>query len=61
MLDALSRTLDAASRLGIMAMLVEAESETAAAFYRRFQFRPFPDQPLRLYIPLATIRAALGG
>jgi ribosomal protein S18 acetylase RimI-like enzyme len=35
--------------------LVDAKNERAASFYKRYGFQPFPDAPLRLYLPLETI------
>ena len=41
-------------------MVVEAKDDSAAAFYMHHGFRPDPDDPLRLYAPLATLSRALG-
>jgi ribosomal protein S18 acetylase RimI-like enzyme len=40
-------------------LLVDAKNDSAAAFYRRHGFRPLLNQPLTLYLPLATARLAL--
>ena len=40
-------------------LLVDAKNDRAAAFYRHHGFRPLLNQPLILYLPLATARRAL--
>jgi ribosomal protein S18 acetylase RimI-like enzyme len=52
--DALGRTLDAGSRLGIYAVVVEAKNEAAVEFYRSFGFRSQLSRPNRLFLPIAT-------
>jgi hypothetical protein len=39
--------------------VVDAKDDGAAAFYRGFGFRPFPDRPLRLFMPASVAAAAL--
>jgi len=36
------------------ALLVDAKNDRAAAFYRRYGFRPVAGQPMTLFLPLAT-------
>jgi hypothetical protein len=38
---------------------VDALDDTAAAFYRRYGFAPLLDDPLHLYLPIATVERAL--
>jgi ribosomal protein S18 acetylase RimI-like enzyme len=40
-------------------LLVDAKNEQAVAFYRHHGFHPLLNQPLTLYLPLATARLAL--
>jgi predicted GNAT family N-acyltransferase len=54
--DALKRTCDIADRLGIHAVTVQALNKKAAAFYRAFGFIAFIDDPMHLFLPMATIR-----
>ncbi len=54
--DALKRLGNAASEMGIHAVAVQALHSQAAAFYKAFGFQPFKDDPLCLFIPMATIR-----
>jgi GNAT superfamily N-acetyltransferase len=59
LLDALQRTLDLSSDLGIHAVEVDALDDDAAAFYRTYGFSPLIDDPLHLYLPIATIGEVL--
>lgn len=51
--DALYRSKN--SEIVSMAVVVDAKDEQAKAFYEYHQFISFPSQPLRLYLPMATI------
>jgi GNAT superfamily N-acetyltransferase len=51
--DALYRSKN--SEVASMAVVVDAKNEQARAFYEYHQFIPFPSQPLKLYLPMATI------
>ena len=48
--DAALRAL--ASDTAAFALVVDAKDEQAVRFYRHHQFRPFPDQPRRMFLPL---------
>ena len=54
--DALTRTLAAAEIAGIRAMVVHAKDEIAKTFYERFDFIPFPSDPLHLGLLLKDAR-----
>lgn len=56
-IDALQRLLGAAKTLAVFAIVVDAKGESAAAFYQRMGFRPFPLRPLRLFM-LASLAAS---
>lgn len=60
LLDALQRSLDLSVRLGIYAVEVDALDQTAARCYQEYGFTPLLDDPLHLFLPLATIKEALG-
>ena len=60
LVDALARSLRVADELGMVAMDVWAKTEQARSFYLKFGFVPLEDDPLHLYLPLATARQALG-
>jgi GNAT superfamily N-acetyltransferase len=57
--DALRRILSAARAVAVFAVVVNAKDDTAAAFYRRFGFQPFPLHPRRLFLLTSTALAAL--
>jgi predicted N-acetyltransferase YhbS len=54
LVDALERC--AASEIRGWAVLVEATNDDAAAFYRRYEFRPLPDAPNRFAMPMSLVR-----
>ncbi|AFZ13740.1 GCN5-related N-acetyltransferase [Crinalium epipsammum PCC 9333] len=56
--DALQRSKN--SEIASMAVIVDAKNEQAQQFYEYHQFIPFPQQPHRLYLPMATIIKLLG-
>ena len=41
-------------------MIVDAKDENARRFYAREGFRPFPDLPMKLFLPLADIERLFG-
>lgn len=57
--DAFGRSLR--SEIASYAVVVEAIDEKASAFYQHHQFIPFPDQPRRLYLPMASIALMFEG
>lgn len=53
--DALHRALR--SEIASFAVIVDAKDDSARRFYERESFLPFPDQPLKLFRPMADIAA----
>ncbi len=53
--DALYRSLR--SEIASFAVIVDAKDDTARRFYERENFLPFPDQPMKLFLPMASIAA----
>jgi GNAT superfamily N-acetyltransferase len=53
--DALYRSLR--SEIASFAVIVDAKDDTARQFYERESFLPFPDQPMKLFLPMARIEA----
>ncbi|MDX8438435.1 GNAT family N-acetyltransferase [Mesorhizobium sp. VK3E] len=51
--DALHRSLR--SEIASFAVIVDAKDESACRFYERESFLPFPDQPMKLFRPMADI------
>lgn len=50
--DALLRVKQASEVMAVYALTVDALHEEAATYYQRFGFIAFPDQPLKLFLPL---------
>jgi GNAT superfamily N-acetyltransferase len=53
--DALSRAVR--SEIASFAVVVDAKDDAARHFYERESFLPFPDQPIKLFRPMADIAA----
>ena len=53
--DALGRAVR--SEIASFAVVVDAKDEAARRFYERLSFLPFPDQPTKLFRPMADIAA----
>jgi GNAT superfamily N-acetyltransferase len=53
------RCLAVAAEVGGVALLIDAKSERAAAWYASYGAMPLDDAPLTLLLPLGTIAAAL--
>jgi GNAT superfamily N-acetyltransferase len=60
MVHAMRRALQVADSAGIIGLFMDAKDEEASRYYRRFGFLPLPDDPHKLFMPLATLRQALG-
>ncbi len=56
LLDALKRAYLVSSEVASWAVVVEALHENAAGFYSRYGFVALEGQPMRLFLPMATIR-----
>jgi GNAT superfamily N-acetyltransferase len=59
--DAFERCLAAAEEVGAYAVEVQAIDEEAQRFYKKYGFVQLPDQPLRMFLPIETIRRGLSG
>lgn len=53
--DALNRAVR--SEIASFAVIVDAKDESVRRFYARESFLPFRDQPLKLFLPMASIAA----
>ncbi|RLI57083.1 MAG: GNAT family N-acetyltransferase [Candidatus Thorarchaeota archaeon] len=58
MINAMDRVLKVCEHLGLIGFFVDAKNDEAVLFYHQFGFIPLPDNPLELFLPLATIRQA---
>lgn len=56
LVDALFRAAKAAQEIGIFAVRVDAIDSKAREFYLKYEFIPFQDQPLSLFLPIKIIR-----
>ena len=54
-MDAIERSRRVLEHVGVHALFVDAKDERAAAFYRKYGFRPLPTDRLRLVLPLASL------
>jgi len=55
LMDALYRSLKFSKEVGIFAVIVDAKHDKAKAFYLKYGFSEFNDEPLRLFLPVKTI------
>ena len=55
LIDALKRSYYQSEQVGSMAVVVDALHEQAARFYLTYGFVAFPDNPLRLFLPMKII------
>lgn len=63
MIDALKRIATAATQVGIFTVVLDVvedeHTEKRKAWYTKLGFLPFPSQPLRMFIPISTVRRQL--
>lgn len=55
LVDALQRVAQASQVIAVYALVVDALNEQASDFYHKFGFTPFPEQPLKLFLPMDSI------
>ncbi len=60
LIAAMQKVLEVFESAGGIGLFVDAKDEAAKAFYEHFGFVPLPDNPLQLFLPLATLRDAVG-
>jgi GNAT superfamily N-acetyltransferase len=56
--DAVARILDISREIGVYVIVVDAKDAAASDFYMSFGFQPFPSNPMRLFLPIATAHAS---
>lgn len=59
MLRAMDRALAVAETAGIAGFFVDAKDRAAQQYYLRFGFLSLTDDPLRLFLPVATLKRVL--
>lgn len=57
---AFETTRAAATKIGILGIIVDAKDARAAGFYERFGFLPLEASPLRLVLPMSALDRLLG-
>lgn len=55
---ALHRVCDIAAIAGVVVVAVEAKNTEAAQFYQSVDFRPLPNNPLKLFLPVSDLQKA---
>ena len=58
MINTVERVIRVSQDLGIIGFFVDAKDNEAKAYYEQFGFIQLPDNPLELFLPLATLRNA---
>lgn len=56
--NAIERILLVSRNLGIIGFFVDAKNEEAKGYYKKFGFISLPDNPLELFLPIATLQKA---
>jgi ribosomal protein S18 acetylase RimI-like enzyme len=57
--EAMYRTALIAEQAGVIGLFVDAKNDSAKSFYLRYGFLAIPEQALKLFLPIETIRTAL--
>jgi len=58
MIEAMRKALQVAENIGIIGFFVDAKHHAASTYYEQFGFISFREQPLEMFLPLATLRQA---
>jgi len=61
LMHALEQSLHVSEQIGAHAVVVDALNDQAMAFYRRFGFVAFEDEPRRAYLPMAEVKELFFG
>ena len=56
LVDALKKSLAATEQVASLAVIAEAIDEKAVDFYRKYGFRSFINNPMKLYFPMQSVR-----
>lgn len=59
MVHALHQAIRVSDSVGIIGFFVDAKNEDARRYYEQYGFMALPDNPLKLFLPLATLKQAL--
>jgi predicted GNAT family N-acyltransferase len=55
LIDALKKSLDAATQVASVAVIVKALNEKASSFYIKYGFKPFNQELMKLYLPMKSV------
>lgn len=55
LVDAIQRVLRASAAIAVHAIVVDAKTDRARAFYERYGFQALPTTPRRLFLPIETV------
>jgi GNAT superfamily N-acetyltransferase len=58
LIDAMRNVLHVDAVVGAVALLVDAKNEEAKRFYLKYRFLELSDQPLNLFLPIASVKEA---
>jgi hypothetical protein len=61
MVNAIERIVTVSENLGVIGFFVDAKDDKAQAFYMQFGFIELPDNPMELFLPIATLRKSFAG
>lgn len=56
LVDCCHRVVASAEQMAVYALIVDAKDEPTMGFYLKYGFVPFADQPMRLFLPIETLR-----
>lgn len=59
MVESMKRSFAVADSIGIIGIFVDAKNAEARTYYEQFGFIPLREDPLALFLPLKTLRAAM--
>lgn len=59
LLDALARSVHASRTVASVAIIVDAKDADGVRFYERYGFKAFPEHPLRLFLPMKTVKLSM--
>jgi len=59
MIEAMKKAQLVAENIGIIGFFVDAKNHAARSYYEQFGFISFREQPLEMFLPMATLRQVL--
>jgi len=59
MIEAMQKAQVVAENIGIIGFFVDAKNHAARSYYEQFGFIPFREEPLEMFLPMATLHQML--